>query len=213
MKQFASSRFWITIQVIGVVAAILYSSWPLGYWLNSAVSKNSLASGLEAVGQPYNWVFIGGDIACGVLVLLMGWLLWQHYLSGNRHRWLAGIVLSAAAFGVGTIVDAMLPERCVPNFQVCPNFTQDHLLLWHGIFSILAAFALFVSLCLMWWRDRRSNLLNVLMLAYLLFGLISLWEALTPGHSGNWSQHYYITLCSIWLASLPFVVRRDLRRL
>lgn len=148
-----------------------------------------------------------------LLVLVIGALLWRHYLAGHRHRWLAGIVLAAAAFGVGTIVDALLPERCVPNLQQCPNFTHDHLLLVHGIFSILAAVALFVSLALLWWRERRSYLLNILMLAYVLFGLISLLEAVRPGNSGNWSQHYYITLCSIWLALLPNAVHRSLRQL
>lgn len=201
------------ITILAVLAGILYSSWPLGYWLNPAVSRSSLASGLEAVGQPYNWVFIGGDVLSSLLVLMIGWYFWQHYRAGHRHRWLAAIVLAAVAFGVGTIVDALLPERCVPNFQVCPSFTHDHLLLVHGIFSILASFALFVSLGLMWWRDRRSKLLNFLMLANILFGIVSLLEAVLPGDTGNWSQHYYITLCSIWLIALPFVVRRDLRRL
>jgi hypothetical protein len=195
------------------LAAIVYSSWPLGYWLNPAVNRNSLASGLEAIGQPYNWLFIVGDVLSGLLILAVGWQLWLHYLSGHRHRYLAGVVLAAVGFGVGTIVDALLPERCVPNLQVCPNFTQDHLLLVHGVFSILAALALFVSLAWLWWRERSNYLLNLLMVGYILFGIISLLEAVRPGNTGNWSQHYYITLSSIWLAVLPPVVRRSLKRL
>jgi hypothetical protein len=50
--------------------------------------------------------------------------------------------------------------------------------------------------------------LNGLMVGYVLFSIFSLIELVTPGQS-NWPQHYYITLCSVWLALLPYVLRRS----
>jgi len=37
------------MDVLALLAGILYASWPLGYWLNPAVSKAGLASALEGV--------------------------------------------------------------------------------------------------------------------------------------------------------------------
>ena len=65
------------LEILSIVAGILYSSWPLGHWLNLNVSKNSLASGLEAVGQPYNWVFISGDITSSLLIIIISLWLWR----------------------------------------------------------------------------------------------------------------------------------------
>lgn len=52
-----------------VVAGLLYSSWPLGYWLNPQ-ADHGLASNLEALHQPYNWLFILIDISSGVLTFI-----------------------------------------------------------------------------------------------------------------------------------------------
>ena len=193
---------------MALVSAIVYSSWPLGYLLNPAVSHSSLASGLEAIGQPYNKLFIAGDVISSLLILIVIWLLWHRLDKIKDRRWLHGVVIPVLIFSVGTIADALLPERCVPGLQTCPNFTQDHLLLWHGIFSILASLGLFVSLCLLWWHQKANHLLTALLAGYVLFGIVSLAEAVLPGNPGNWSQHYYITLCSIWLAVLPLSVRQ-----
>jgi len=201
---------WRSITILGIASGILYSSWPLGYWLNPAVSKGALASGLEAVGEPYNWVFIMGDCLSAALMLILCWVLWRRYSHEKNKPLLGTILLMVVIFALGTMLDAALPEKCIPVYQVCPNFRQDHLLLVHGLLSIGASVGLFVSLCLLWWQERWSKLLNTLMVAYILFGLISLIEAVLPGDEGNWSQHYYITLCSIWLATLPFAIHNYL---
>ena len=210
MNKTSSTVGWRSITVLGIAAGIFYSSWPLGYWLNPAVSTNALASGLEAVGQPYNWLFIATDCISAALMLILCWVLWQKY-NGHKHKPLLGTILvMVVIFAIGTMLDALLPEKCIPAYQVCPSFRHDHLLFTHGLFSIGASVGLFVSLVLLWWQERWSKLLNGLMVAYILFGLISLVEAILPGDEGNWSQHYYITLCSIWLATLPFAIHNYL---
>jgi hypothetical protein len=80
---------------------------------------------------------------------------------------------------------------------------HDRLLLTHGIFSIVAALCLFANLAIIWWLDRRNGLFQLVLGGYVLFGLFSLVAIFTPGQS-NWSQHYYLSLCAIWLALIPY---------
>jgi uncharacterized membrane protein SirB2 len=206
----SAKNYSVRVLIVSIIAGIIYNSWPLGYWLNPAVSKSSLASGLEAYNQPYNWLFISGDIISSFLMFFVCFSIWRRYNMHKSKRFLEIILSSVVLFGVGTIVDAMLPERCVPNFQVCPSFTQDHLLLLHGIFDLIASVFLFVCLCAVWLRQRHNPLIDGLVVGYVVFGAISLIQAIAPGNNGNWSQHYYLTLCSVWLAILPYAVGRAL---
>jgi hypothetical protein len=191
------------IYILSAAAGILYSSWPLGYVLNHKVATTSLASGLEAVHQPYNWVFVGADIASSIAIIAVCILVWRAHKGIKLRRPALLGLLCTILFGVGTIIDALLPERCVPNLMVCPSFTQDHTLLIHGIFSILASVALFVALVAAWFQKRRDAWLVALLAGYIIFGAISLLEAVVPGNHGNWSQDYYMALCSVWLVCVP----------
>lgn len=192
--------------LLACLAGILYSSWPLGYILNPTISGNQLASALEALHQPYNWVFIGGDVSSSLLMIVMCWWLWRYYRARKHQVFLGFVVVNVIIFALGTILDTLLPEHCLPTAAICPSWQHDHLLLAHGIFSILASVCLFLALLGIWWRNRTS-LWNTLMLGYTVFGLLSLQEALSP-NQGNFSQHYYITLCSIVMAVIPYGVHR-----
>lgn len=199
----------LKLWILSVAAGLLYISWPLGYWLNPGVSKDSLASGLEAVGQPYNWLFVVADIMSSLLIIVLCWMLWSALKKRRQIRATYLALMSVAIFGVGTIIDAVLPEHCVPNLEQCPSFTQSHALLIHGMFSILASVFLFISLCIIWLRQRQNILLSSLLFGYILFGVISLAEAVVPGNNGNWSQHYYITLCGVWLMVIPYAIEKN----
>jgi hypothetical protein len=199
--------FWQRLTVLAILAGIMYNSWPLGHWLNPAAS-GQLASALEARHQPYNWVFISGDVISSLLVMLVAWLIWRKLRPGK----LLGFVLwNVVIFGVGTIADTLLPEACLPGAPGCQAWPHNPLLLTHGIFSILASVCLFVALLVVWWRRRQSWWLNGLMAGYVVFSLFSLIEAVTPA-SGNWSQHYYITLCGVWLALIPYGIQQTFRK-
>lgn len=194
------------LTILSVTAGVLYNSWPLGHWLNPVVSKVSLASGLEAVGQPYNWLFIGGDVISSLIIIVFCSLMWRNLRDTESHRLLDVSLVCTVLFAIGTIIDALLPLRCVQGLQVCPNFATDHLLLVHGIFSILASVFLFIGLLILWFYHWRNVLINIFIVGYVAFGVISLVEAVLPGENGNWSQDYYITLCSVWIAIIPFVI-------
>jgi hypothetical protein len=203
---FKTTGFWFKMDSLAVLSGILYASWPLGSLLNSNVSKNGLASALEGVGQPYNWLFITADIVSSLLIMLACWFIWQRLKGRHSIRFLGFALLNVGLFGVGTIIDAALPLRCEPTIETCPAFTHDHMLLAHGLFSILAAICLFISLSILWWHRRHNLLINNLLFGYLLFSLFSLIAVLKPS-LGNLSQHYYLTLCGVWLALLPHAVR------
>jgi uncharacterized protein DUF998 len=203
-----SQRGWMILSSIAVLAGLLYNSWPLGYVLNPVVASRGLASELEGLHEPYNWLFIALDVISSLLIMLVVGLIWFWH----RHRdswWLRLTAAMVFGFGIFTTIDALLPIRCSPSLMQCPSFRQDHLLLVHGIVSIAASICLFVSVAALWWHQRTSRLLDAIMIGYLAFGLFSLIALFTPGQ-GNWAQHYYITLCSIWLIVLPLALHDSL---
>lgn len=209
MKRSSAHDFWVRMTGLACLAGILYSSWPLGYILNPAVNRSALASALEALHQPYNWVFISGDVSSSLLMILICWLLWRHYRNRKPQLFLNVVLINVVIFALGTIADTLLPERCLPGVTSCPSWQHNPLLLVHGIFSILASFCLFLALLFIWWRNR-TPLLSAVMVGYILFGLLSLYEAVSLTH-GNFSQHYYITLCGIGMALIPYGVHVGFR--
>ena len=200
--------FWYTA-LVSIVAGIIYNSWPLGYVLNPVVSQKGLASELAAFHQPYNWVFILLDVLSGFMVAVCAALLWR-YAKAKIHK---AILVNFALFGVFTLIDALLPLRCNPSISVCPGILQQPELILHGAFSMLASICLFLSLALTWF-ERRKQTGSIIVWAFIvgwsLFGIASVYFFFIPG-PGYIAQHYYITLCSLWVAALPFVMRRKLQ--
>ena len=200
-------KSWLTVSVLTVLAGIMYCSWPLGYALNPVVGSKGLASELEAINQPYNWLFALFDIISGVLVVLAAALIWRS-MRGKRSRWLLGVLISYTIFGIGTVADALLPMQCVPSVGRCPGVGTDPMLVLHGVASIAAAFFLFVSVVLVWYRHHnlgQSVFMSAVVSAWALFGIMSVAYFFVPG-PGNLSQHYFITLCSFWVIVLPYTV-------
>lgn len=193
---------------MAVLAAIIYNSWPLGYFLNPRVSNGGgLASELEGLKQPYNWLFVVLDVVTGILVVGVTILLWQ-----KRMRLLAKVALvNFALFGLLTIVDALLPMPCAPSTTVCDSWIHQPILIYHGIASIGSGVALFVSAAIVWHLRRvqtGGGVMRVLMLGWCIFGILSFYFFFAPG-PGYLSQDYYLVLCGIWMAVMPVMVRHD----
>ena len=193
--------------VLSIAAGIAYNSWPLGYWLNPAISRSGgLASELEALSQPFNWFFIACDVLCGVLVVIAVWLLWRQ----KQERLRTFALVSFALFGLLTITDALLPMTCEPSLTTCPSLSHQPVLILHGVASISAAVFLFVSAVLVWYKQRRrrgATIMSILMVGWSLFGLASLYFFFTPG-PGYISQDYYLSLCGVWMGVFPFMLRQ-----
>lgn len=190
-----------------ITAAVLYCSWPLGFWLNPAADRNGLASELGAYGQPYNWVFIVGDVLSGLLLIVASVLLGREFKADGWRK--AGLIL-LAVYGLSGALDAILPLSCLPSEQVCGSIWHDPMLILHGVIDILGSIALVGTLLaegIYAHTHHRGWLKWIYAIGGggVLFAMLSLYFLLTNG-PGYWAQRYYITLSCIWVASIPFVI-------
>ena len=189
---------------LATVAGVAYCSWPLGYVLNPEVSRRGLASELAALHQPYNWVFIWLDVLAGALIVAVARLLRR----GADGRAQKVVLVNFALFGLLTAIDALLPMSCEPSLTSCPSLSHQPMLILHGIASIGASICLFISAVLVWWQRRHRKgaaIMSAFMVGWIIFGVVSLYFLFRPG-PGYLAQHYYITLCSVWTAALPWML-------
>ena len=194
--------------ILTILSAVLYCSWPLGFWLNPKAMQSGLASELGAFGQPYNWVFIWGDIMSGVLlVAAVSLLIWLYKMTG----WARLAMVFLAIYGICGALDAALPMHCLPSEQVCGSVLHDPMLILHGGFDLvgstaligtLAAAAIFVHRQNREWRPWIYTIGMGGTLFAIASGIFYVW-----GGPGYWAQRYYITLSCVWVASMPFVLR------
>ncbi|HLZ14983.1 MAG TPA: DUF998 domain-containing protein [Candidatus Saccharimonadales bacterium] len=194
---------WHSTVICGVVAALLYSSWPLGYILNPWVGRHELASELEAPHQPYAWIFITADVLTGVFIVFVG-------LLQLRTRKISRTLFSAVAcyvlFGAQVAGAALAPLHCDPEVQYCGPLKHNPLLVVHGGFSILSVLCLFAATLIMAsvaWRRRRPMLralFAVVLLGWGTFGAGACLELYLHIRDNNVLQYFFITVCSISLA-------------
>ncbi len=200
--------FFRAAALITACSALLYCSWPLGFVLNPLAMRSGLASELGAFGQPYNWVFIVGDVASGLLLVVAAAVLLRLYRLRGSSR-IALVLL--AVYGLCGAADAALPMRCLPSLQVCGPIFHDPLLILHGVFDFVGSFALLGTV---WaagryvWRENQQWRLWIYVIGGggILFAILSAVFYVAHG-PGYWAQRYYITLSCIWVASLPFILR------
>lgn len=198
------------LTIVAAVAGLLYCSWPLGYILNP-VANRGLASNLEAVGQPYNWLFTALDIISGVLIC---WVAFRLYMNIRRRSWLILLALFGfGLFGLLTAVDAVLPINCIAPAQSCPPVLHDRYFIIHGIASIGSTNGLTLSIVALWWLLVRSKGTPSIV-RYTLHAIILIWFGFGIGtgalilldRSSVLSQHVFIVVCSLWSAALPYLL-------
>jgi uncharacterized membrane protein len=189
----------------GLLAALLYSSWPLGFWLDRPVAYHSLASELEAPHRPYNWLFISMDVLTGLVLAGIG--IWQ---ARKRPVQVPGIIIwSYVLFGLLVAVAALTPLVCDPTTQSCGPLIHNYRLLVHGIASISSVFFLLAALIGVTHRAHKHHKtsyvaigLSVLLVGWLVFGVGSLLQILLHTHSGNSMQDFFISLCSLTIIAV-----------
>jgi len=204
-----------------VLAGFFYSSWPLGYWLNPQ-ADHGLASNLEALHQPFNWVFILMDIASGLLVAIVCLNLHATSKSGFNPKTQTGLriaILGAASFGIFTAIDAILPLDCIEGSPQCVVTLSDSYFVIHGIFSIGSIAGLTISIVAVWllllFSEARTGALvhltpAMFLVVWLGFGILTLYLVL-HNQSSALSQHLFIGFCCLWLVALPYFVRLVIR--
>jgi hypothetical protein len=199
----ARSHRGIAVLLIGLVAALAYCSWPVGYLVNPSLAAGALASELEARGQPFSWLFILLDCATGAAALLVVGLTWPTRGSGKTPWRRAGLV-SYALFGISTAVDAVIPVGCgsMPLDRCGVSLTQLNA---DDVLTAIAMIALFVAaLCAQVHatRDRSWSPLSISSLV-----VLSLWSACGLVFlAGSFSYRPAIVLQHLTLALTSAVV-------
>jgi hypothetical protein len=141
-----SRKFSKFILLLFTATALLYNSWPLGYLLNYKTARYGLASSLDGKGQPYDWIFILGDIIVGAFLIVICVLI---RLKVHKELWskpVTAIVAGVLIFGLFTATSAAAPNTCHRGYlTVCARFDRTTFGA-DGIESTLAGLGLFASL-------------------------------------------------------------------
>lgn len=187
---------------IGLVGALVYSSWPLGFILNPAVSHHAFASQLEASNQPYNWLFILLDILCGIALLVGGVMQWN-----KKPRLAIKLsILGYMSFAALVIVAAIAPYNCnslsVGSCQA--SIIHSPLFIIHGLASIISVLFLLGSMVLLiklLFEKHAYHWLNIVGLFIVAcWGLLGVCALVFGKHhplDEMWVQYIFIAVCSL----------------
>jgi hypothetical protein len=103
------------IAILAAVAAVTYSSWVLGFLLRPGLDfVDGYVSELSASDQPLNWVFSGGDLVTGVLMIIVATAA---LIMLVPRPWSVAGWLFLLAFGVWAICDAVFSMDCAPSMD------------------------------------------------------------------------------------------------
>jgi lysylphosphatidylglycerol synthetase-like protein (DUF2156 family) len=171
---------------------LLATTWLWAPHLNPALSyRSSLISEYESPHQPYAWAFRLCDALAGVLVILI-----SRHVSARRDKKIYGYLL--LAFGIGLVLDPVLPTTCVSIGGVCKEYYSLSYVL-HASETILTASAI-LALSIYDWVRRRRLVSAVLVLFELGYGILFLTQLADHDHFNTASQFIYQTTLIIWTA-------------
>lgn len=179
---------------MGVVAAILYNSWPLGFLLDRPALRGTYVSVLEAPGRVHAHVFVACDVAAGALALLAGLLLRRHPLAA----------IGMVAFGVGNVLEATIPieASCAASVASC-GIAPDQVLAPHDLASVLSVAGLALALWSLRDHSRWMRSVIGLWVATGLFMVVSVaavrWVTV--------SQASFLVGCGVALGAVPLALR------
>jgi hypothetical protein len=194
------------VMLFGVIGALLYSNWLLGYWLNYRVASAGLASDLQMHSQPYSWLFILGDVLSGLAIAVTAYLLCQH-------RYHLSVYLAAGyfCFGVMTAASALIPVHCGLNLTLCAVGNGQTFSL-HNITGGIASFGQFISLAVLWRLSIRSKMPRWrqwstagFLLLWSAGGLLYMYLSL-KNVDGVAMQHLFLLLTCVGLVLVPLGV-------
>lgn len=184
---------------LGWLAAVLYNSWPLGFYLNPSVLHHDVASDLAKSGQPYNWVFMLGDVLTGLVLLLVAFLQWRR----TRVRTARAAILAYAVFGITTALAAVIPLRCDYSSGQCVQHLLSPSVIFHAGLSLisLAFLTLAILLAVILARGNKAprQLLKASVIAAIampVLGIGGLVE-IVGRTSNNSLPSYFISACAV----------------
>ncbi len=194
------------IRKLAGLAAIIYSSWLVGYFFNMQVAMHGTASELAVKGQPLNWLFRGGDFIAGFLVVLVAILLFRKKKS--KQGLAIGMYL---LFGVFTLLATKFSLVCSPIIQQCSEQLAVSRAFLHTTFGLLAGISLFTSVILVAQNRGKSGLLITYMsIAWVFLGLLSvlLGSLVDISTLQATLQRFYLIGTSLFMYLLPRLVTK-----
>ncbi|GAA3201568.1 DUF998 domain-containing protein [Actinocorallia longicatena] len=100
---------------LAAVAAVTYSSWVLGFLLRPGLDViDGYVSELSASDQPLHWVFAGGDLVTGVIMI--GVSIYALVML-RRLPWAVAGWIFLLLFGFWAIGDATFSMDCAPSMD------------------------------------------------------------------------------------------------
>lgn len=181
--------------MLGVLAGVLYNSWPLAFALDRPGLRGTYLSVLEMPGRPYAHAFVALDLAAGAAAVAAGMLL-------RRHRPAAvGLVM----FGIGNALEATIPigASCAPSVASC-GIAPGQVLAPHDIASILSVAGLVVAL---WSLRRHSRWMTAVCLFAAGTGLF-LGLSVVAVRWVTVSQISFLVGCGVALGAVPLACAR-----
>jgi hypothetical protein len=185
--------------VLGLMAGVLYNSWPLGFVLDPGALGGTYISVLEVPGRPHAHVFVACDLAAGALAVLAGLLKRRHPPVA------AGLVM----FGIGNMLEATIPieASCTHSVASC-GIGPGQLLAPHDLAGIVSAAGLVLAL---WSLRGHSRWMRAVIALGVVTGLF-LGVSLLVDRWVTVSQISFLVGCGVALSAVP-LARTDRRPL
>ncbi|WP_412542101.1 alpha/beta fold hydrolase [Longispora sp. K20-0274] len=192
-----------------VAAGFTYTTWVLGLWVNPGVdARSGYVSSYAATDQPHRALFVFGDCATGVLVVLAVLLVALSRVGVWNTLATVGW-LGLGLFGAGTVADSVLTLDCTPYTDAtCALLERSgHVSLGHQLHattSSLAVTGACVSLLAMALAWRRPWIWVLAVLE-----LLAVAASLAAMLAGDWmgaAQRVQVGILAVWLVGLGAVV-------
>lgn len=200
------------ILLFGLLAAVFYCSWPLGYLLNPVVTQHQLASELEQTNQPYFWVFVGGDVLTGVAALIAGALQLRLRMRPGPATW---AVWGYIWFGALVAMAALTPLNCNPQTASCGPLIHHPFVILHGFGSIVSVLLLLgsvIAVGLEAYKDHLARTVRAFVIILALWAVFGIGSLLDMSYhfsfNGNLLQYFFITLCSVSIIAVITVAEQ-----
>lgn len=201
-----------TAYALSISAALLYSLWFLGYIFNPKALASLDVSILQSKGQPHYEFFVVGDIATGLLVILLVACLVKIFHRTGVHRtisfWLCMIGL--LAFGIMTATATLFPS-CDSNSNFCVlNLSEVFDI--HNVTGSIASIGQFISLITALVIAHKKVSLAVSRIALLtvvlwaISGLVFITLSTNSLHTSLLLQHLFLVLSSLLIVAVPWVL-------
>lgn len=198
-----SARAERTALALGALAAVVYNSWPLGFWLDRAGMRGTYISVLEIPGRPDAHLFVTCDILAGLLAIVAGVLL---RCSPQPVGW--GLVAwGLVVFGIGNILEASIPidATCAVSVASCGT-GAGAMFAPHDVASLISLAGLALAL---WTLRDHSHWMRAVIGLWVVTGLFMVTSVVVV----RWvtvSQASFIVGCGVALAAVPLAMVRSL---